>query len=56
MTGTGEVVKRRVKEGRGEFPVDCPLEDCAVRVHFKATVAGTGQVGNIHAVPMNTQY
>jgi hypothetical protein len=44
MTGTGEVTKRRVKEGRGEFPVDCPLEDCAVRVHYKATIAGTDQV------------
>ncbi len=44
MTGTGEVTKRRVIEGRGEFPVDCPLEDCAVRVHYKATLAGTDKV------------
>lgn len=44
MTGTGEVTKRRVKEGTGEFPVDCPLEDCAVRVHYKAALVDGGQV------------
>ena len=44
LTGTGEVMKRRIKEGVGEFPIDCPLEDNAVRVHFKATVADTDQV------------
>jgi hypothetical protein len=44
MTGTGEVIKRRVREGVGEFPVDCPLEDCAVRVHYRATIAGTDKV------------
>ena len=35
MTGSGEVVKRRVKEGAGEFPADCPIEDCAVSVHWR---------------------
>ena len=44
MTGNGEVTKRRVREGVGEFPVDCPLEDCAVRVHFTARAAGTDTV------------
>jgi hypothetical protein len=44
MTGTGEVTKRRVREGRGEFPADCPMEDCAVRVHLRALRPGTGQV------------
>ncbi|BDA50340.1 probable peptidyl-prolyl cis-trans isomerase FKBP5 [Coccomyxa sp. Obi] len=44
MTGTGEVTKRRVKEGTGEFPVDCPLEDCAVRVHYKASLVDGGKV------------
>lgn len=44
MTGNGEVTKRRVREGVGEFPVDCPLEDCAVRVHYTARVAGTDTV------------
>ena len=44
MTGTGEVTKRRVREGRGEFPVDCPLDDCAVRVHFRVRRPDTSQV------------
>ena len=44
MTGTGEVTKRRVREGRGDFPVDCPLEDCAVRVHFRVRRPGSQQV------------
>ena len=44
LTGSGEVRKRRIKEGVGEFPVDCPLEDCAVRVHYTARLAGTDQV------------
>lgn len=35
MTGDGSVTKRRVRDGVGEFPMDCPLEDCAVRVHYK---------------------
>lgn len=34
MTGTGEVMKRRVRDGQGDFPVDCPLEDCNVRIHY----------------------
>ena len=45
LTGTGEVTKRRIKEGVGEFPVDCPLEDCAVRVHYSACLAGSSEVG-----------
>ncbi len=44
LTGTGDITKRRIKEGVGEFPVDCPLEDCAVRVHYTARLAGTDQV------------
>ncbi len=44
LTGTGEITKRRIKEGVGEFPIDCPLEDCAVRVHYTARLAGTDQV------------
>ena len=47
MTGTGEVTKRRVREGRGEFPVDCPLEDCAVRVHFRVRRPGSQQVAPV---------
>jgi len=37
MTGTGEVTKRRLREGEGEFPIDCPLEDCKVLIHYKVT-------------------
>lgn len=44
MTGTGEVLKRRLREGRGEFPIDCPLEDNAVRVHYKAFRLDTKEV------------
>lgn len=35
MTGDGAVVKRRIRDGRGEFPVDCPIEDSSVRVHYR---------------------
>jgi hypothetical protein len=35
MTGDGSVVKRRIRDGRGEFPVDCPIEDSSVRVHYR---------------------
>ena len=45
MTGTGEVTKRRMKEGVGQFPIDCPLEDNAVKVHFKAFRLDTKEVG-----------
>lgn len=35
MTGDGSVVKRIVRKGAGEFPMDCPLEDSRVRVHYR---------------------
>ena len=54
MTGTGEVTKRRVREGRGEFPVDCPLEDCAVRVHFRVRRPGSQQVAPGAQLPCRT--
>lgn len=54
MTGTGEVTKRRVREGRGEFPVDCPLEDCAVRVHFRVWRPGSQQVAQKASAPAVT--
>lgn len=50
LMGTGKVTKRRVKEGVGEFPVDCPLEDCAVRVHYTARLAGTDQASAIRCM------
>ena len=47
MTGTGEVLKRRLKDGQGEFPVDCPLTDTTVRAHYRvrAVRGGVPQVG-----------
>ncbi len=44
LTGTGEVTKRRVKDGRGEFPMDCPLEDNRVCIHYTACMVSTGQI------------
>ena len=35
MTGNGEVMKRRVKEGTGQFPMDCPIQDSRLTVHYR---------------------
>ena len=35
MTGDSQVVKRIVRKGVGEFPMDCPLEDSKVQVHYR---------------------
>lgn len=43
MTSDGGVVKRTVRPGRGEFPVDCPLEDSLVRVHYRVRAVGEEQ-------------
>jgi hypothetical protein len=40
MTGDGGVLKRRLRAGVGEFPVDCPLTDTTVRLHYRARPAG----------------
>ena len=40
LTGDGAVTKRRVKEGVGEFPADCPLQDTTVRIRAAATNEG----------------
>mmetsp|Transcript_1261 Transcript_1261/g.3505 ORF Transcript_1261/g.3505 Transcript_1261/m.3505 type:complete len:651 (-) Transcript_1261:236-2188(-) len=36
MSGMGEVLKRRLRDGNGEFPIDCALEDTTVRYHARA--------------------
>ncbi|KAK3282074.1 hypothetical protein CYMTET_10172, partial [Cymbomonas tetramitiformis] len=36
LYGDGTIFKRREKLGEGEFPADCPLNDCIVRVHYIA--------------------
>ncbi|XP_050234187.1 peptidyl-prolyl cis-trans isomerase PASTICCINO1 [Mercurialis annua] len=35
MLGDGRLIKRRVRDGKGEFPMDCPLHDSLLRVHYK---------------------
>eukprot|EP00878_Enallax_costatus_P011637 GHUV01012146.1.p2 GENE.GHUV01012146.1~~GHUV01012146.1.p2 ORF type:complete len:376 (+),score=98.18 GHUV01012146.1:1445-2572(+) len=35
MTGDGQVLKKRIREGTGEFPVDCPLHDTRIRCHYR---------------------
>ncbi|KAJ9190123.1 hypothetical protein P3X46_001353 [Hevea brasiliensis] len=35
MLGDGRLMKRRLRDGRGEFPMDCPLHDSLLRVHYK---------------------
>ena len=32
VLGTGEVMKTRTAKGRGEFPIDCPIVDCPMRI------------------------
>ncbi|KAL0030965.1 hypothetical protein WJX79_005290 [Trebouxia sp. C0005] len=43
MTGNGEVVKRRIKEGTGQFPMDCPMADSRLQIHYRGYVVNTGQ-------------
>ncbi|CAA7389808.1 unnamed protein product [Spirodela intermedia] len=35
MLGDGRLIKRRIVDGRGEFPMDCPIHDSLLRVHYK---------------------
>lgn len=35
VLGDGRLIKRRIRDGRGEFPMDCPLQDSFLRVHYK---------------------
>ncbi|KAL2509634.1 Peptidyl-prolyl cis-trans isomerase PASTICCINO1 [Forsythia ovata] len=35
VLGDGRLIKRRIHDGRGEFPMDCPLHDSLLRVHYK---------------------
>ncbi|GAV65465.1 FKBP_C domain-containing protein/TPR_1 domain-containing protein/TPR_11 domain-containing protein [Cephalotus follicularis] len=35
MLGDGRLMKRRLCDGKGEFPMDCPLHDSVLRVHYK---------------------
>ncbi|XP_024390652.1 peptidyl-prolyl cis-trans isomerase PASTICCINO1 isoform X1 [Physcomitrium patens] len=42
MFGDGGLIKRRLRDGLGEFPVDCPLQDSVLRVHYKAMLPDDG--------------
>lgn len=42
MYGDGRVMKRRLIEGKGDFPIDCPMEDCQVHFTYKARSASVG--------------
>ncbi|OWM81771.1 hypothetical protein CDL15_Pgr007809 [Punica granatum] len=35
MLGDGRLIKRRIRDGKGEFPMDCPLHDSRLQVHYK---------------------
>ncbi|KAE8686981.1 Peptidyl-prolyl cis-trans isomerase PASTICCINO1 [Hibiscus syriacus] len=35
VLGDGRLIKRRLQDGKGEFPMDCPLHDSLLRVHYK---------------------
>lgn len=35
MLGDGRLIKHRLRDGKGEFPMDCPLQDSLLRVHYK---------------------
>ncbi|XP_034693659.1 peptidyl-prolyl cis-trans isomerase PASTICCINO1 [Vitis riparia] len=35
MLGDGRLIKRRIHDGRGDFPMDCPLHDSLLCVHYK---------------------
>ncbi|GER39901.1 peptidyl-prolyl cis-trans isomerase PASTICCINO1 [Striga asiatica] len=36
VLGDGRLIKRRLRDGRGDFPMDCPLQDSLLHVHYKA--------------------
>ncbi|TYJ19168.1 hypothetical protein E1A91_A09G173700v1 [Gossypium mustelinum] len=35
MLGDGRLIKRRLHDGKGDFPMDCPLHDSLLQVHYK---------------------
>ncbi|KAL3678473.1 hypothetical protein R1sor_021429 [Riccia sorocarpa] len=42
VLGNGQVIKRRVKDGIGEFPVDCPIQDSTLRIHWRGKLPKEG--------------
>ncbi len=51
----GSTTKTRVELGQGEFPADCPMQDCTVRVHFTLSTATTSGVRTDLAVKYDTR-
>ncbi|KAI8556769.1 hypothetical protein RHMOL_Rhmol05G0281100 [Rhododendron molle] len=43
MLGDGRLIKRRIRDGRGDFPMDCPLHDSLLRVHYKGMLLNEGK-------------
>ena len=41
VLGDGTLLKTRLRDGTGQFPVDCPIEDCCVRLHYSARLPGS---------------
>ena len=41
VLGDGALLKTRLRDGTGQFPVDCPIEDCRVRLHYSARLPGS---------------
>uniref|UniRef100_A0A251VH36 peptidylprolyl isomerase n=1 Tax=Helianthus annuus TaxID=4232 RepID=A0A251VH36_HELAN len=35
VLGDGRLIKRRIRDDKGEFTIDFPLQDCRLRVHYK---------------------
>ncbi|GLJ21531.1 hypothetical protein SUGI_0398520 [Cryptomeria japonica] len=42
MVGDGRLIKRRIKDGKGEFPMDCPLQDSLLYIHYKGMLPDEG--------------
>eukprot|EP00249_Psilotum_nudum_P006071 c19439_g1_i3 orf=498-2318(+) len=42
MVGNGQLIKRRIHDGQGEFPMDCPLQDSRLCIHYKGILPDDG--------------
>ncbi|KAH9301633.1 hypothetical protein KI387_013216, partial [Taxus chinensis] len=42
MVGDGRLIKRRIRDGNGEFPMDCPLQDSLLCIHYKGMLPDEG--------------
>lgn len=43
MFGDQKLLKHRIVQGKGEFPMDCPMEDCQVKIHYKVKKQNNGK-------------